>query len=133
MPFHTKTRVCAPNPVHDCSWKQFPASNWPQPPSNLIIWTISVTMKLFTQLQFKIRATNCEKVLNFVLLDNYFTDYFTGVQIRHRINFEFGPGRFFRKIKNIPAKIWLILTIGAVNKNIKSKREFCRQSWTLYF
>ena len=31
---------------------------------------------------------------------------------------------FLRKIKQCPAKIWLFLTIGAVNKNIKSKKKF---------
>ena len=35
-----------------------------------------------------------EKVLNFVLLDNYFTDLFTDVQIRYRKTFKFGPERF---------------------------------------
>ena len=44
--------------------------------------------------------------------------------------FKFGLGHFLRKIKEILAKIWLFLAIGAVNKDIKSKRKFCRQSWS---
>ena len=37
---------------------------------------------------------SCEKVLNFVLRDNYFTDPLTDVQIRYEKTFKFGPGRF---------------------------------------
>ena len=66
---------------------------------------------------------SCEKVLNFVLLDNYFTDLFTEVQIRHRKFFKFGPGRFVGKTKLIPAKNMTVLIIGAVNKK-KGKEKF---------
>ena len=48
-------------------------------------------MKLFTQFQFKIKATKSRKKLNFVLHDNYFTDLFTEVQIRYRKTFKFSP------------------------------------------
>ena len=65
-------------------------------------------------------------MLNFVLLHNYFTYPFNEVQIRYRKDFKFGPGRIFRKIKKIPAKAWLVLANGAVNKNIKSKRKFLK-------
>ena len=65
-------------------------------------------------------------MLNFVLLHNYFTYPFHEVQIRYRKDFKFGPGRIFRKIKKIPAKAWLVLVNGAVNKNIKSKRKFLK-------
>ena len=33
----------------------------------------------------------------------------------------------FLKVKKIAAKIWLFLRIRAFNKDIKSKRKFCRQ------
>ena len=59
--FHMKTRVCLIYFVDDYSWKQFFASNSPGSPSNLIFKTILVTMRLFTQLQFKIRATKLQK------------------------------------------------------------------------
>ena len=42
--------------------------------------------------------------------------------------FKFGLGYFLRKVKEILAKIWMFLAIWAVNKDIKSKRKFCRQS-----
>ena len=41
-------------------------------------------------------------MLNFVLLDNSFSDLFTEVQIRYQKTFKFGPGRCFIKIKSIP-------------------------------
>ena len=40
-----------------------------------------------------------KKALNFALLDNYFTDLFTKVQIWYWKPFKFDLGRFFRKIK----------------------------------
>ena len=101
--FPMKTRVCLINFVHDCLWKQFFASYSPQPPLNLILWTILVTMRLFTQFHFKIAKLqkscnlSCKKVLNFVLLDNYFTDLFTEVQIQYRKTFKFGPERFLER------------------------------------
>ena len=50
------------------------------------------------------------------------------VQIFYWKTFKFGLGHFFWKVKEILAKIWLFLAIWAVNKDIKSKRKFCRQS-----
>ena len=38
-----------------------------------------------------------------------------------------GPGRFFRKLKFIPAEKLLFLTIGAVTAYIKRKRKFYRK------
>ena len=38
-------------------------------------------------------------MLYFVLLDNYFSDIFTEVEIWYRKIFKLGPGRFFKKIK----------------------------------
>ena len=63
-------------------------------------------------------------MLNFVLLDNYFSELLTEVQIWYRTALKLGPGRIFRK-KN--AEKSLFSTIGAVNKDIKSKRKMYRQ------
>ena len=72
-------------------------------------------------------------MLKFVLHDKYFFDFFFEVQIWYFKTFEFRLGRSFRKIKKIPAKILLFLTIVTVNKNLKCIRKFCRQLWSLYF
>ena len=109
-----KTRVCLIYFVHDCLWKHAFASNSPRSPSNLIFWTILLTMRFFKQFQFKIRATKLQKVLNVVLLDKCFTNLFTEVQIWYRKSFRFAPGHFFRKVK--------FVTIWAVNKNKKQKK-----------
>ena len=76
------------------SGNSFYASNLPQSPSDSILWTILVTMRLFTQLQIRIRATRLRKSTNSILLDNYFTDPFTEIQIRYRRTFKLGQGRF---------------------------------------
>ena len=68
------------------------------------------------------RLQICEKALKFVLLDNYFPDLFTEVKIWYWKSFMFGLVRFFRKIKSIPAKIWLFLTVKAVNKHEKQNK-----------
>ena len=77
----------------------------------------SVTIRFFTQFQTKIRANKLQEMLNVGLQDNYFSDLFIEIQVRQQMNFKFDPGCIFRKI-------------GAVNKDIKSKRNFCRQSST---
>ena len=74
-----------------------------------------MTIRFFTQFQPKIRATKLREMLNVNLQDNYFSDLFIEIQVRQQMNFKFGPGYIFRKI-------------GAVNKDIKRKRNFCRQS-----
>ena len=56
-------------------------------------------MRPLAQFQPKISATNLPKVLNFVLLENPFSDLFTEVQIRYRKTFKFASGRFFHKDK----------------------------------
>ena len=76
-----------------------------------------MTIRFFTQFQPKIRATKLQEMLNVNLQDNYFSDLFTEIQVRQQMNFKFGPGYIFRKI-------------GAVNKDIKSKRSFFIQSST---
>ena len=69
-------------------------------------------------------------MLKFALHDNCFFDLFTKVQIWYCQTFEFGLGRSFRKVEQIPDKIGLFLAIGTVNKGIKCKRKFCRQPWS---
>ena len=82
---------------HDCLWKQLFGSNSSQSSSNLILWTNLVTMRFFTQFQLKLEQLSCKKVLNFILLDNYFADLFTEIQIRYPKTFKFGPGRFLER------------------------------------
>ena len=67
--------------VNDRLWKQFLASNLSQIPSNLICLTNFVILVSLRQFKPKIRATNLQKALKLVLLDNYFLDLFTEVQI----------------------------------------------------
>ena len=42
------------------------------------------------------------------------------------------PRTFFRKIKKIPAKIWLFLTIKAINIDTKNKIKFCKKSFSSF-
>ena len=97
--FRMKTRVCLNYFVNECLCKQFFASNSSQTPSNLILLTIFVTLSPLTLFQPKTRATNLQKALKFVLLDKYFPDIFTEVQISFWKLFTFGLGSFFRKAK----------------------------------
>ena len=123
--FHMKTRVCLKYFGNHCLWKQFLDSNSPHTTSSLIRLTIFVKLKPFN---LKLEQLICKKVPKFVLLDNYFPDLFTNLQIWYGKSFKFGLGSFFWKIKWFPAKIWLFSTMKAVNKNIKSKRKFFRKS-----
>ena len=79
-------------------------------------------------LNLKLEPLSCGKPLNFALLDNYFTAPSIEVQIRHRKTLKLGPGRFLERYCKFQRKYDSFLTIGAVNKNIKSKRKFCRKS-----
>ena len=71
-PFNKCSIVC----VHDCLCKQFFAANSQQAHSNLICLTILA----FNKLSPKIRGTNLQKLLRFVLLNNYICDFFNKVQ-----------------------------------------------------
>ena len=88
-----KTRVCLIYLVHNCLWKQFFACNLPQSLSNFL--DNFGNYGAFHTVSLKLEQQSYEKVLNFALLDNYFTDLFTEVQIRYRKTFKFGPGCFF--------------------------------------
>ena len=47
----------------------------------------------------KLEQLICKKVLKVVLLDNYFPDLFSNVQIWYWKPFKFGEGAFFKEIK----------------------------------
>ena len=94
---HMKTRACLIYFFHDRFSKQFFACNFPQSLSSLILWKILVNMKFSHSYSLKLDQLSCEKVLNFSLLDNYFTNVFTEVKIRCPIIFRFGPGYFLER------------------------------------
>ena len=77
----------------------------PRSPSNFIYLIIFINLRPLTQFQLNIKTN---KTLKFVLLENYFPDCFSEVQIWYWMPFRFGLGRFSRKVKWIPAKIWLL-------------------------
>ena len=57
-----------------------------------------VTMRLLTQFQPKIRASNLTKSAKFfVLLVNSFSDLFAVVESRYRGTFKFAPRRFLER------------------------------------
>ena len=76
--FHTTTKFCLIYFGKDCLQKQHFASNSTKTPSNLICFTILVTLRPLTQNQSK---EFLKKVIKFVLIDNYFSYLFTEVQI----------------------------------------------------
>ena len=56
-----ETRISLKYFVNGSLWKDVFASNSPKTPSNLISLTILVTLRPFTQLEPKIRATTLQK------------------------------------------------------------------------
>ena len=58
-------------------------------------------------------------MLKFVLLDNYFSDLFTEVQIWYWKSFKFGIRRVFRKVKSLPR--W---TFFNTNKKLLKNRNW---------
>ena len=74
-----KTRVSLKHFLNDCLWKQFFAFNLPQTPSNLILLTILVTLSSFTKFELKIRVIKLQKVQQFALIGNCFSDPFIDV------------------------------------------------------
>ena len=84
-------------------------------------------MRPFTQFQSKIRATKVQKSAIFFLIYSYFSDIFIMVKIWYQIISSLVQNIF---LETSPAKIWLLLAIGAVNKNTKGKRKVFKQSWT---
>ena len=92
-----------------------------QASSNLIFLKNLMTIRPSIQFHPKIRASR--KVLNFVLLDYYFSNLFTEVKSWYLKTFRLSPGRFFKKIKLFLAEISLFLTIKAVHKDIKPEKK----------
>ena len=70
----------------------FFAFNSPQSIPKLIFYIFD-NYEAFHSFNLKLVQLSCEIVRNFVLLDNYFTDLLTEVQIGHRKTSKFGPGR----------------------------------------
>ena len=97
--FNMKTRVCLKYFVNHCLWKQFIDSNSSFTTSSLIYLTIFVNLRPRHSFILKLEQLICKEVPKFVLLDNYFSDLFTNVQIWYWKPFKFGPRPFFRKIK----------------------------------
>ena len=77
---HIKTRACLKYFVNDCLWKQFFASNSPQTPSNLISLTIVESLRPFTRLLPKTRATKWQKSATICLILPEALKYWVGVQ-----------------------------------------------------
>ena len=73
-------RVCLKYFVRGCLCKYFFDSNSPQAPSSVACLRIFITLSHLTQFYPEIRANQLEKVLKFVLLDNYFSDRINYVQ-----------------------------------------------------
>ena len=76
-----KTRVFLKCFVHDCLLETTFASNSPQTPLKMISLTVLGTLRTLIQFSLKLEQLICKKVLKLVLLDNYFSDLFTEVQI----------------------------------------------------
>ena len=73
--FPKKTRVSLKYFVHDCLWKQFlllSCSRAFKP----IFWTFFVTVRSLSQVNLKLEQLSCRKVLKFILLEKYFSDFF---------------------------------------------------------
>ena len=54
-------------------------------------------MRFFTQFRLELEQLSTQKLLSFVLLDNYFTDPLIEVQIWYQKTFEFCPGHFLER------------------------------------
>ena len=70
------------------------------------------------------RANNLPKwAKNLSYLLNFLSDLSTEVHIWYWKLSKFNLGLFFRKIKLVTGKIWLLLTTGAVDKETKNTKE----------
>ena len=67
--------------LNDCLSKDISDSNSIQIPLNLISLAILVTWRRFAEFWFKIRAIKLQKSPQICLLDNCFSDIFTGAKI----------------------------------------------------
>ena len=74
-----KTKVCVKYFVHDCLCKQSFAFNSPPGPFKLDLFNnfSNFCLTIFKSFHLKLKKKSCKKVLQLVLLDNYFSDLFT--------------------------------------------------------
>ena len=112
--FHIKTGVCLKYFVNDCFFLQ----TRHRPDQISYLW--QYLYGFWHSFDLKLEELICKKVLKLVLVDNYFPYPFCPVQIWHWKLFKFALWHSFRKIKLIPAKIWLFSTTEAINNDIKS-------------
>ena len=79
--FYRKTTVCLRYFCQDCLCKQYFASTLPLGSLSFYLFKCFGNSKVFNTFQPKIRATNWQKSTNIFLLQNYFSDLFTEVEI----------------------------------------------------
>ena len=73
--FPIKTRVSHKYFVHDCLWKQFLLLSCSRPFKPIFL-TFFVTVRSLSQVNLKLEQLSCRKVLKFMLLEKYFSDFF---------------------------------------------------------
>ena len=73
--FPRKTRVSHKYFVHDCLWKQFLLLSCSRPFKPIFL-TFFVTVRSLSQVNLKLEQLSCRKVLKFMLLEKYFSDFF---------------------------------------------------------
>ena len=83
-----------------------------------------INYEAFQTVQFKIKATKLQKKLYFALLDNYFTNIFS--------ESKFGIERQLILVQNIFQKV-KVNSSENINKDIKTKLNFWKQSWKQHF
>ena len=99
--FLIKTRVSLKYFVHDCLWKQFLLLSCSRPFKPIFL-TFFVTVRSLSQVNLKLEQLSCRKVLKFILLEKYFSDFFSQQSkfvIERLSNFQVGLGHFLRRIK----------------------------------
>ena len=73
--FPIKSRVSLKYFVHDCLWKQFLLLSCSRA-FNVFLLTFFVTVRSLSQVNLKLEQLSCRKVLKFILLEKYFSDFF---------------------------------------------------------
>ena len=90
-----ETKVSLKCFVNDCLCKYFFASNSPQISSNLISLRILITLRPFTQSQFKIRAIKLQKISRY--LATAFLIFSLKLKFGIKKAFKFVLGRFLER------------------------------------
>ena len=100
--------------LFNCLWKHFFASNSPQGPLNLTLLIIFKRLKL---LNAKLEAWRCNKVLKFVLLENYFSRTFAK--------------EFFLKKRVLSSQNVTVFNIWSCQwSHKKAEKKFYLQPWS---